>query len=111
MATLLVAQADQYSLDWKLIPAIAGVESNFEKAGNTSDFNAWGFMCGPRPCRFASFREAIEKVAKTLGTGKAYAEFRKTGSIEVLARKYNYASPSDWTTKVNHFMGSIEQSQ
>lgn len=100
--------AETYSLDWTLLPAIAGVESGFETAGNTSDFNPFGYMCSGHPCAFESFDEAIARVGKTLGTGRAYQKFRDTGSISVLAVPYNYVSPEDWTRKVQHFQEEIK---
>ena len=99
--------ADNYSFDWTLLPAIAGVESGFEKAGNLSDYNPFGYMCRSRPCAFTSYSEAITRVGRTLGEGRAYAPFRDKQSIYELAKTYNHVSPEDWTRKVRYFQQQI----
>ena len=101
--------SDKYGLDWTIIPAIAGVESGFEKAGNTSDYNPFGYMCKGRPCRFESFAEAIETIGKSIGTSRAYQKYRNTGSILELAKVYNYVSPEDWTSKIIKFQQQIKK--
>ena len=100
--------ADKYGLDWKLLPAIAGVESGFERAGNLYDHNPFGYMCGSSPCDFDSFEVAIERVAKTISGSGAYARYRETKSIRELAVKYNYVSPDDWTQKIEYFRGKLK---
>lgn len=107
-ATHFVRISDEWGLDYTLLPAIAGVESGFETAGNTTDFNPFGFMCQGRPCRFVSYSEAIARVGRSLGEGRAYATWRSTGSILELAKKYNYVSPEDWTRKVRYFQQQIK---
>lgn len=100
--------ADTYQLDYRLLVAIAGVESTFERNGNVSDYNPFGYMCGNSPCQFLSFRESIVKVAKTIGTQRTYANFRQSGSILELAKIYNYVSPEDWTRKIQYFMDELK---
>lgn len=101
--------ADKYELDWTLLPAIAGVESGFERAGNTGDHNPFGYMCKSGPCSFDSFDEAIETVGRTIGTGRAYTRFQESGSVSVLAPVYNYVSPEDWTAKIIYFQEVIKK--
>lgn len=108
-AATFIEVADYYGLDWKLLPAIAGVESGFEKAGNTSDFNPFGYMCNDHPCRFSSFDQAIRRVARTLGTGIAYKGYRETGSLYILAEVYNHCSPEDWSKKIIYFEEQIRR--
>lgn len=103
-----IEAADKYSLDWTLLPAIAGVESTFEKAGNTEDHNPFGYMCKSGPCRFDSFDEAIDTVARTLGEGRAYARYRDSGSLSVLAEIYNYVSPDEWASKIRYFQEKLK---
>lgn len=99
--------SDSYSLDWTLLPAIAGVESGFERAGNIHDFNPFGYMCKGRPCVFESYAEAIERVARTITGNRAYAKFQASGSVSELAPVYNYVSPEDWTSKVTFFQREV----
>jgi len=109
-ATHFVRTADTWGLDYTLLPAIAGVESGFETMGNTTDHNPFGYMCSGRPCRFVSFDEAITRVGRSLGEGRAYTKFQSTGSILELAKKYNYVSPEDWSGKVGYFQKQIKES-
>src|ERR1035437_4896773 len=59
-----VKTADTYKLDYRLIPAIAGVVSGFEMYGNLYDFNVFCIMCGSNPCVFDSYEQAISFAAK-----------------------------------------------
>src|SRR6185436_17585531 len=38
-----IEAADKYHLDWKLVPAISGVESSFGKAIPNDSYNGWGW--------------------------------------------------------------------
>ncbi len=107
-AATFVAVAKEYRLPVELLPAIAGVESGFEMAGNTGDYNPFGYMCGGSPCAFGSFDEAIRTVGRTIGTGRAYAKYRESGSLFELAKVYNYVSPEDWMGKVEYFERRIK---
>lgn len=100
--------AAKYKLDWKILPAIAGVESGFETNGDTTDYNPFGYMCGAHPCVFDSYSQAIERVAKTISRSESYKDYRDTKSLYVLAEKYNYVSPEDWASKVEYFEGKLK---
>jgi len=101
-ATYLVKVADKYGIDWKLIPAISGVESTFGKQIPYNSYNAYGWANGAY--RFNSWEKSFEKVAKTLK--EKYIDRRldtpeKMGPI--------YAPPSKtWANKVRYFMNKIE---
>jgi len=107
-AISFVKAADQYGLDWKLLPAIAGVESGFETAGNLSDYNPFGYMCSNSPCVFDSYEKAIYRVGKTISRGGAYQKYSDSGQISDLAIPYNYVSPEDWTEKIQFFMNKLK---
>ncbi|KKQ97197.1 MAG: hypothetical protein UT23_C0016G0014 [Candidatus Woesebacteria bacterium GW2011_GWA1_39_12] len=94
--------ADTYNLDWRLIPAITGVESTFGKRIPKNSFNAYGWANGEY--RFTSWDESIEVVAKTLR--EKYID-RGAPTIGRIARRY--APPSStWAWKVKFFMQKIE---
>jgi len=103
-----IEASDKYSLDFRLLPAIGGVESRFETRGNIYDHNAFGYICNGKPCYFDSHRESIYRVAKTLGESKTYKEFRETKSIYVLALVYNQVEPEKWTRGINYFIELIK---
>ncbi len=104
-AQTFVEVADEYQIDWKLVPAITGVESTFGKHIPYNSYNAYGWANGKYS--FGSWEESIEKVTKTLknkyynrGLDNPY----KIGPV--------YAPPSNtWAGKVNHFVKEIEAFQ
>lgn len=94
--------ADKYSLDWRLVPAITGVESTFGKRIPYNSHNAYGWANGNY--YFGSWEESIGIVSKTLR--KKYYN-RGASSIEEISRIY--APPSDsWSWKVEYFMNEID---
>jgi len=101
-ARTFVQVAEKYQIDWKLVPAITGVESTFGRQIPYNSYNAYGWANGKY--RFGSWEESIEKVTKTLrqkyydrGLDNPY----KIGPV--------YAPPSStWAGKVSHFMNEIE---
>ena len=54
---VFIATADKYELDWRLIPAITGVESTFGKRIPYNSFNAYGWANGVY--KFTSWEESI----------------------------------------------------
>jgi hypothetical protein len=97
-----VAYADLYGLDYRLIPAISGVESTFGKRIPTNSYNAYGWANGDY--RFASWPDSISHVAETLKT--KYID-KGAPTISKIARRY--APPSStWGGKVSYFIGKID---
>jgi hypothetical protein len=97
-----VATADKYDLDWRLVPAISGVESTFGKNIPKNSYNAYGWANGD--FNFASWEDSIEVVSKALRT--KYID-RGAPSINKIARRYAPPS-SSWAWKVKFFMSKIE---
>lgn len=101
-ASYFVQISDKYEIDWKLIPAITGVESSFGKYLPSNSYNAYGWNNGKYV--FKNWEESIEKVTFSLkekyinqGLDSPY----KIGPI--------YAPPSPtWAKKVVYFMDKIE---
>jgi len=97
-----IEMADKYQIDWKLLPAITGVESTFGKQIPSGSYNAYGLNNGNY--RFQSWENSIEIVSKALkekyynrGLDNPY----KIGPV--------YAPPSStWASKVSRFMNEIE---
>lgn len=94
--------ADKYNIDWKLVPAITGVESTFGKFIPQGSYNAYGWANGNY--YFSSWPESIEIVSKTLR--EKYFD-RGADTVEEIAPIY--APPSNtWAGKVQYFMAEIE---
>jgi len=94
--------ADKYNLDWRLVPAISGVESTFGKRIPLNSFNAYGWANGEY--RFTSWENSIEIVSKTLRE-----KYLNKGAVTINQIARRYAPPSStWAGKVRFFMRKIE---
>ena len=101
-AQVFIKTAEKYQIDWRLVPAITGVESTFGRQIPYHSYNAYGWANGKYS--FSSWEESIERVTKTLkekyidrGLDNPY----KIGPV--------YAPPSKtWAGKVDRFMKEIE---
>ena len=104
-AKFLIQKSDQYQLfDWRLLPAIAGVESTFGKFMPDNSYNAWGWANGNYV--FSSWEDAIDEVSKTL---KEKYINRGLNTVDKIAPVY--APPSSaWAGKVKYFIEQISLS-
>jgi len=99
---VLVSTADKYNIDWKLVTAIAGVESTFGKRIPLNSYNAYGWANGNY--YFTSWEDSIEIVTKALRE-----KYYDRGANTVNKIAPIYAPPSStWTWKVNYFMNEIK---
>lgn len=97
-----VMYADNYGLDYRLIPSITGVESTFGIHIPKNSFNAYGWANGEYS--FRSWEDSIEHVSKTL---KFKYIDSGANSIKEIARIY--APPSStWAGKVSFFVKKID---
>lgn len=98
-----VDAADKYALDWKLVPAISGVESTFGKAAY--DYNAWGWgIYGNQALGFKSWKDGIYTVSE--GLRQNYFDRGLTNPYSI--NRVYAASPS-WGWKVNFFINDLDQ--
>lgn len=101
-----VAEADRLGLDWKLVAAIAGIESTFGKHIPYNSYNGWGwgvFTGQQDGIHFKNWGDGITKVSE----GLRYNYIDKGArSIEQIGRIYA-ASPA-WSWKVRFFLNKIE---
>jgi len=98
-ADKFVEVANKYELDYRLLPAIATVESGGGK-NNFRSYNAWGW--GNKS--FSSFEEGIEIVGKGLKTG--YID-RGSDTVDEIAPIYCPPNYKNWARSVNQFMLEI----
>lgn len=107
-AQTFVESADKYSLDYRLLPAIAMQESNLCKKAPKNSFNCWGFgIYGGKVLRFANYDEAIRAVSKSLG--HEYKAQGLEGPTEIASR-YTPNDNGTWVKSVTFFMDSIKNS-
>jgi len=102
-AEIFIQAADKYQIDWKLVPAITGVESSFGKNIPFRSYNAYGWANGAY--RFQSWDQSIKHVSQVIK--KKYIDQGldnpwKIGPV--------YAPPSKtWAGKVVWFMNQIDE--
>lgn len=96
--------ANEYNLDWKLLPSIAGVESTFGKH-IPGGYNGWGWgVYGTQAIYFKSWREAIFTVAKGLREN-----YLNKGLNDPYSINRSYAASPHWGYKVTYFMNDLEK--
>lgn len=103
---LIVQNADKYSLDFRLITAIAQQESNLCKIIPAGSYNCWGWGIHSKgTLGFSSFEEGIETVSKGLRQ-----EYLNKGylTVEEIMSKYTPLSNGSWARGVNTFMSEME---
>lgn len=99
-----VDAADQYKLDWKMLPAIAGVESTFGKS-IPGGYNAWGWgVYGTNVIYFKSWKDGIFTIAKGLREN-----YLNRGLQDPYSINRAYAASPLWGGKVTYFMNNLEK--
>lgn len=107
-AQFIIDTADKYSIDYKLIPAIAMQESTLCKKIPKDSHNCWGFgIYGSKITRFDTYEQAIETVTKTLA--RDYVSKGLT-TPEAIMSKYTPSSNGVWADSVSLMMDKIHAS-
>lgn len=104
----LVEAADNNNIDWKLVPAISGVESTFGKAipggtGDYSSYNGWGWgVYGNQAIYFKSWKDGINTVAQGLKTRYIDRGLKSPAEMNRV-----YASSPTWGVRVEYFLNDL----
>jgi hypothetical protein len=85
-ASIFVAEADAYGLDWRLLPSLSVVESGGGKFAR--NYNLFGWANGKTS--FDSISDAVHHVAATLAIGKAYRGKNLGGKLATYNRNAGY---------------------
>lgn len=101
-AKKLVQIADKYDLDWKLLPAIAGVESQYGHMIPSGSYNPYGWNNGAS--YFTNWADASETVAS--GIRSRYAQ---SGAVTPYIIGPKYAANPLWASQVSNYMYQIDQ--
>lgn len=96
-----VTMADKHGVDWKLLPAISGLESSFGKHFMPNSYNVYGW--GGGHIYFDSWEDGIDTINKTLRAN--YMD--KWGATDVWSIGPIYAESPTWAVRVNSFMEKI----
>ena len=95
-----VKYADLYGVDWKLLPAISGLESSFGLRLMPGSYNAYGW--GGGHIYFDSWEDGIKTINKSLRE-----RYMDRGAIDVWSIGPIYAESPTWAVRVNRFMSEI----
>lgn len=105
----IITISDKYSLDYRLLVAIAQQESNLCKVIPPNSHNCWGYgIYGDQVIRFDDYPQALETVAQTLKT--KYLDQGLNTPEEIMAK---YTPPSlekggSWAKGINQFLADLE---
>jgi hypothetical protein len=94
--------ADKYNIDWKLLPAISGVESSFGVAQPEGSHNGWGWG-GSDLVYFGSWKDAIYTIDESLKT-----RYHVAGNVDPYEIGRTYAASPTWGVRVDGFMRDID---
>lgn len=102
----IVQEADKYSLDFRLITAIAQKESNLCKIIPPGSYNCWGWgITGVSTLGFSSYADGIDEVSK--GLREDYLN-KGYNTVEQIMSKYTPLSNGSWAEGVNQFMTDMQ---
>ena len=109
-AETFVKEADKNGIDWKLVAAIAGVESTFGKQIPTGSYNAWGwgvFTGAADGVHFKNWADGIAQVSEGLKNN-----YIDRGAETLYDIGWIYAANGDsWSTHVRYFITKLESFQ
>lgn len=98
----LVAIADKYQLDYRLLPSIAMQESNLCKHIPEGTHNCLGFgITGTSTLSFDTYENSFDRAAKTLK--EKYIDEGLTTPLQIM-RKYTPPSDGSWQASVNQWL-------
>lgn len=101
-AQFYVKYADEYGVDWKLLPSISGLESSFGIHLMPGSYNAYGW--GGGHIYFESWEDGIRIINKSLRE-----RYIDRGATDVWSIGPIYAESPTWSVRVNFFMNVFDQ--
>ncbi len=102
----IIEEADRLNIDWKLIPAIAGVESTFCQHIPTGSFNCWGWGI-PTGAKSGVGFGGLSEAVTTVSEGLRY-KYINHGAVTVEQIGRIYAASPTWAGKVRFFIDQID---
>jgi hypothetical protein len=107
-SALMVHEAGKYGIDYRLVTAIATIESNQCQATPLRDpYNCWGWGIYPGSVKepFDDHADAIRVI--TRGLAKNYQR-KGHDTVEEIAQIYNPNTPNEWAAKVHKIFDLID---
>lgn len=102
-AVSYVKYADEFGVDWRLLPSIAGLESTFGRFLMPGSYNAYGW--GGGYIYFESWEDGIKTINRDLR--KNYMD--RWGATDVWSIGPIYAESKTWAIRVSYFMNQFDQ--
>lgn len=103
---MLVAAADRYGLDYRLLPAIMMQESNLCKASDPAIHNCLGFgIHKGGTLAFDSYEESFDRAARELK--ERYIDIGLVTPEQIMT-KYTPSSNGSWAKSVNQWIAEME---
>lgn len=103
----LVATADKYNLDYRLLTAIARKESGLCNVIPEDSHNCWGYgIHSAGTLRFDSYEEAIEEVSR--GLKEDYAGRGLITVEEIMSRWIPHSPDGIWAEEVEYYIEEME---
>lgn len=99
-AYVYIKYADQNEIDWKLLPAISGLESTFGRFYLPGTYNAYGW--GGGYIYFTSWEDGIATISQALKTN-----YYNRGADNVYEIGPIYAESPTWAVRVDGLMNEI----
>jgi len=102
----VVTAADEYGIDYRLVPSIAMQESGLCKTTPPNSYNCWGFgVYGKTALHFTDYKEGIYTVTKALAT-----RYKDKGLVtpQEIMTMYTPSSNGSWAFGVNYFMDKLQ---
>lgn len=101
-AKFYVRYADEYKVDWRLLPSISGLESSFGIYLMPGSYNAYGW--GGGYIYFESWEEGIKTINRALRQN-----YMNRGAQDVWSIGPIYAESPTWAERVSRFMEEINR--
>ena len=101
-ASAYVKYAGEYDVDWKLLPAISGLESSFGVYLMPGSYNAYGW--GGGMIYFESWENGIKTINAALRQN-----YINRGATDVWSIGPIYAESPTWAVRVDRFMNEINE--
>lgn len=107
LAPNIVATADKYDMDFRLLPAIAQQESNLCKKIPYETYNCWGWGIHSKgTLGFNSYEEGIDIVSK--GLKENYLNIGLKNPAEIMSKWVPHSPEGAWAKGVTAFMEEMQ---
>jgi hypothetical protein len=108
-AEAFILASHKYNIPEWILVGISNAESTLGKRIAENSYNPFGYKCyDGQPCyNFKSWDEAVYSLAATLRFEHYYADYRKTGKIEDIAKRYLTGNKQRWIGNVTKYRDEL----